>query len=243
MKAKWFFMLIVLVAFGCAAIYLAACGDDDDDDNDDSEDDDDEATWEERCDTFVTDYYAGCTEGLFDLTEAEAVDSCTNLTFDLPWECVVDCWDESDGCGSWYDCIMENCDIPSGDDDDDDATTTDDDDAAGPQVADVDHTTCKDGSKDKNDWPESVEFDYSDDALTVTHVNGVFNCCLESIDVTLDLTDLVLTLYEVEYTPMPCDCICPYDVVTQIEDLDAGDYTVNVYVNGSLAISADTVIP
>jgi hypothetical protein len=135
---------------------------------------------------------------------------------------------------------MADCDLPSGDDDD---AADDDDDTAGPQVAGTDHTACKDGSKDKEEWPEGLEFDYSQGALTVTHVNGVFNCCLESIDVTLDLNGLVLSLYEVEYTPMPCDCICPYDVTTRVTGLDAGDYTVNVYVNGSLAISADTVIP
>ena len=133
-------------------------------------------------------------------------------------------------------------DNDAGDDDND----TVDDDASGPQIQDVNHSACKDGSTGKEGlpgYPESLEFDYDEDVLTVHHVNGVFNCCIERIDVTLDIAGNVIDLYEQEYTPEPCNCICPYDVDTEISGLADGTYAVNIYVNGWISISGETTIP
>ena len=137
-------------------------------------------------------------------------------------------------------------DTSAGDDDDDDddaATDDDDDDSAGPSVLDVSHGDCKNLKNGLPDWPESLAFDFQSGVLTVHHVNGVFNCCIERIDVDVSLQGATLSLYEQQYAPQPCDCICPYDVDTDISGLADATYTVDVYVNGSLAISGQVAIP
>ena len=132
---------------------------------------------------------------------------------------------------------------------DDDAATDDDlgdDDSGAPTITDFSNGKCKNGAgpdKADDDWPPSVEFDYADGILTVTFINGMFNCCLDYVEVTMELTGLVIDLYEQEVAPNPCYCECPFDVETQIANLAAGTYTVNIYDNGTFAVSGQTTIP
>ena len=135
-------------------------------------------------------------------------------------------------------------DDDTGDDDTGDDDTGDDDTTAGPSITDITHGTCKNGAgPTEDDWPEDLTFAYEGGVLTVTHVNGWFNCCLESIEVEMEISGATIDLYEEEYAPDPCYCICPYDVVTDIAGLDDDTYTVNVYVNGDLSISDEVTIP
>ncbi|NLH50290.1 MAG: hypothetical protein GX444_17050 [Myxococcales bacterium] len=133
------------------------------------------------------------------------------------------------------------------DDDNDDNQSDDDngdDDTQGPSIVDTQTGSCKDGSgAGKEDWPQDLVFSYEGGILTVTHVNAVFNCCLERVDVTLEISGNVIRLDEVEYTPEPCWCECPFDVATRIAGLAPGTYTVEAWVNGALAITESTVIP
>jgi hypothetical protein len=151
--------------------------------------------------------------------------------------------------GAALSCGDDDDDNDVADDDavDDDTADDDqaDDDTAGPSVIDVGNSDCKDGSgpEAKDDWPQDITFDYEDGILTVTHVNGYFNCCLDSIDVTMSITGPVIDLYEVEVTPNPCFCECPFDVVTEIAGLAPGSYTVNIYADGAFAISGEVEIP
>lgn len=136
--------------------------------------------------------------------------------------------------------------IPADDDDDNDTDddTADDDISQEPAIAGVEHGTCKDGSGPaKEEWPEQLLLTYTGNVLTVTHVNGVFNCCLDSIEVTMQLNGFTIDLYEEEYAPNPCYCICPFDVITHIANLVAGSYTVNVYANGTFSLSGQVTIP
>ncbi len=142
--------------------------------------------------------------------------------------------EDDDGSGSSDD---------DADDDLDDDVATDDD---LPSLLDTDHSDCKDGSTPEakdDEYPIDIEFAYEDGVLTVTHVNGVFNCCLERIDVTLNIDGWAITLYEVEYTPEPCWCECPFDVVSQIGGLAPGTYTVDIYANGDYSVGGEVVIP
>jgi Kazal-type serine protease inhibitor domain len=102
---------------------------------------------------------------------------------------------------------------------------------------------CKANKSGAALWPESVEFDYANGVLTVSHINGMFNCCYESIDVSAAITGFTIDLYEQEYTPNPCYCECPIDVFTEIPSLMPGAYTVNIYVNGDFAIDGQTTVP
>ena len=107
-----------------------------------------------------------------------------------------------------------------------------------PHVLDTSNSSCKD-----DEQPQSIEFDYADGVLTVTHVNGVFNCCLDSIEVTMQMEGGTIDLYEQEITPNPCFCVCPFDVTTRIEGLASGSYTVNIFANGYFAVSGQVEIP
>jgi len=128
-------------------------------------------------------------------------------------------------------------------DDDNDDDTTDADTSQEPTISGVEHGTCKDGSgPTKEEWPESLVLTYTNGVLTVRHINGVFNCCLESIEVVMELDGFTIELYEDEYAPEPCFCVCPFDVTTPIANLTAGEYTVKVYVNGAFSLDGRVTI-
>ncbi|HPQ69099.1 MAG TPA: hypothetical protein PKW95_08205 [bacterium] len=129
------------------------------------------------------------------------------------------------------------------DDDTGDDDVTDDDTSQEPTITGIEHGTCKDGSGPaKTEWPESLVLTYASNVLTVKHVNGVFNCCLDSIEVAMELDGFIIELYEEEYAPEPCFCVCPFDVTTHIANLAAGEYTVKVYVNGAFSIDGQVTI-
>ena len=138
-----------------------------------------------------------------------------------------------------------NDDNNNDDDNNDDAVGDDDDDVPG--IQGISHSDCKDGSmppdKKEETWDEDIAFSYEDSVLTVTHVNVEFNCCMDHVDVTMEIQDFEITLYEVEVTPDPCWCICPFDVETEIANLPPGTYTVDIYANGEYAIGGETTIP
>lgn len=136
----------------------------------------------------------------------------------------------------------------SGDSDDDDAADDDstvdddDDDQDEPHIVNTSNTDCKEFTKDEEP-EEGIDFSYEDGVLTVFHTNVEYNCCLERVDVEMEISNFVIDLYETEIAPNPCDCLCLYDVVTQIAGLESGNYTVNIYVYGALSISGEVTIP
>ena len=108
--------------------------DTDDDVNDDADDDidddtDDDISWDDRCESMINEYYDECDNALFDFTHDEAMVACKDqFPPQIPWECVVECWEDTQDCALWFACIMESCDIPQPDDDVDDDIDDDVDD-------------------------------------------------------------------------------------------------------------------
>jgi hypothetical protein len=131
-------------------------------------------------------------------------------------------------------------DDDTGDDDTGDDDTGDDDDV---QVVDTDFGECKNTDKADDEHPEGIDLAYAEGLLTVTHVNGVFNCCVERIDVEATLEGTTLDVTETEYAPEPCNCVCPFDVATQVSGLAPGTYTVNIWSFEVLRISGEITIP
>jgi hypothetical protein len=146
-RHKHLLVLVLLLAAALFALTVPSCGDDDDDDDsaitgdddfeddDDLSDDDDEPTWEQRCEQFVDTMFDDCDqENLFDLDREKAQEFCTqSLPEELPWECVIDCWDANLDCAIWFECITDTCGIQDPPDDDDD---DDDDDDTTPTTED-----------------------------------------------------------------------------------------------------------
>ena len=68
----------------------------------------------------------------------------------------------------------------------------------------------------------------ADGKVYFTHERAIFNCCVDSVTLSLatDGADIVLT--EREYCSNPCHCVCPRDVTGEIEGLAAGTYSLAV---------------
>lgn len=64
--------------------------------------------------------------------------------------------------------------------------------------------------------------------LIVRHMDAVYNCCIKDIQVSVTVSDQLIDLYETEILYAPCDCLCPYDITTEIFGLPPGVYTVQV---------------
>ncbi len=105
-----------------------------------------------------------------------------------------------------------------------------------PSLKGHENSQCLNSEK-KNSAGEEERFEASYDpqskTLTAAHYNAVFNCCIEKIDVELKTDGFVLSLYEKEIAETPCNCICPYNVVSTIDGLADGEYEVKFYANGS----------
>jgi len=136
-------------------------------------------------------------------------------------------------------CIAMGCNGCTDNDDDD---SGDDDSGSGPDIQDVSNSGCKEDETDAEP-AEGIDLSYADGFLTVVHTDVVYNCCLDRIDVTMQIEGTVISLYETEVAPNPCDCICRYDVTTRISGLESGTYTVNIYVNNQISVSGTIEIP
>jgi hypothetical protein len=65
----------------------------------------------------------------------------------------------------------------------------------------------------------------------------VANCCPDELALEMTLEDDLITIYETEYTPAPCLCICDYPVAATLGPFEPGTYTLEVYEDHSGLIS------
>jgi hypothetical protein len=122
-------------------------------------------------------------------------------------------------------------------------------------LADIRHgvryvsTGCKvPGGADYDTDSEQFVADVVDCDLIVRHIDAVYNCCIKEIKVSVSVSGNVIELYETEILEDPCDCLCPYDITTEISNLSAGTYSVQIIkriINEDvlLGIIEDVVIP
>ncbi len=152
--------------------------------------------------------------------------------------------------GDTTDGDMTDGDTIDGDTTDGDMTDGDttDGDSSGPNLRETTNSSClgtRTGDSEDPFGVESVEASYNPTTglVTAIHHNVIYNCCIESIGLDLVVDGNTLKLYETEILDMPCNCICPYDVETQIADLEDGSYTVEFYKDGGdLAGSAQVTV-
>ena len=78
---------------------------------------------------------------------------------------------------------------------------------------------------------EHCEVVVSGGDLLVTHIDSVFNCCIDEIAVKVDVSKGVITVSEYEVFTMPCYCYCYFDVYTEIHNLAPGDYDIEVWTH------------
>ncbi|MHC4113508.1 MAG: hypothetical protein ACYSUY_20735 [Planctomycetota bacterium] len=61
----------------------------------------------------------------------------------------------------------------------------------------------------------------------------VANCCPDELALEMTLEDDLIAIYETEYTPAPCWCICNYPVAATLGPFEPGTYTLEVYEDHS----------
>ena len=72
---------------------------------------------------------------------------------------------------------------------------------------------------------DCVEYTYSGDTLSITHVNSAFNCCPKEILVNASVSGDTIVIVERESEGL-CDCICLYDLDIEVLNLIPSKYTV-----------------
>jgi len=121
-------------------------------------------------------------------------------------------------------------------------------DAPGPFVKKVVHSGCqgsvKSGSEEEieaEDPSITAHYDTDTGLLIVAHKAAQFNCCIERLESTVKVEGALIKIFEIDIKPNPCKCYCPYDMFTSVKGLEPGTYTVEVYANGALAGTVETV--
>lgn len=69
----------------------------------------------------------------------------------------------------------------------------------------------------------------------------VANCCPDELWLEMTVEDNLITIYEIEYTPGGCYCICDYPVTATFGPFEPGTYTLEVYEDWGGFIGSTTV--
>jgi hypothetical protein len=74
-----------------------------------------------------------------------------------------------------------------------------------------------------------VQYNYNTEnqILSLKHINAVFNCCPKKINCEFSQKNDTIIITESE-TDGNCDCMCLYDIETEISELKAGSYIIKV---------------
>jgi hypothetical protein len=104
--------------------------------------------------------------------------------------------------------------------------------APGPPTGElVDSTGCKTHLKqgDITNTQDCIVYDYDGTGLlTLKHVNAGFNCCaFAAVDIEIG-EDSIIIMESETYDPVPCACLCLFDVDMEIRNLPPGEYLILV---------------
>ena len=91
------------------------------------------------------------------------------------------------------------------------------------------------------DFPSSAVVESEPTRFTIT-VQGQYilfedmmraNCCPEELEVLMTVEDDLITIYEIEHTPMPCPCLCDFPITATLGPFEPDTYILEVYQDGS----------
>ena len=92
-----------------------------------------------------------------------------------------------------------------------------------PHVVEITGCNERDGS-DPDAARACIEYDYDGEGvLTLLHTNTTFNCCPLDYGGRVTVTEGEILIEELEGQGQ-CDCLCAYDILYRIEDLEPGLY-------------------
>ncbi|MHC4640174.1 MAG: right-handed parallel beta-helix repeat-containing protein [Planctomycetota bacterium] len=70
----------------------------------------------------------------------------------------------------------------------------------------------------------------------------VANCCPDELGLEMTVEDNLITIYETEYTPYGCRCMCNYPITATLGPFEPGTYTLEVYEDHSGFIGSTIVV-
>jgi len=84
---------------------------------------------------------------------------------------------------------------------------------------------------------ECLVWNYDDGNLWLTHSNATYNCCLDSISVSMVAGQQTITVVEREYLAAGggCHCLCQYNLDYSVTNVTAGQYTLLLFSENSNA--------
>jgi len=102
-------------------------------------------------------------------------------------------------------------------------------------VGEVEKSECKSSDKsaiieaETSDTLSCIDYSYNSTgkALTMKHINAVFNCCPEKIECDVSLKGDTIVIEESE-TSSACDCNCLYDLEFEIKNVEKTNYQVKL---------------
>lgn len=94
--------------------------------------------------------------------------------------------------------------------------------------------SINDETRNSNQSPweeENVEYESKNGGqLYLKHVNALFNCATENVEVTATVNGRCISIVE-RGIGNSANCICPMDVECLLRGLSAGKYTISIYKN------------
>ncbi|MCD4794423.1 MAG: hypothetical protein K8R54_14395 [Bacteroidales bacterium] len=92
----------------------------------------------------------------------------------------------------------------------------------------VSHTLCKNEKNIVFDTGEScIEYSYDAErkVLNLKHINTAFNCCPDKLYCKISINNDTIIIEEFE-RKQECDCICLYDIETEVYNIEAKTYVL-----------------
>ncbi|MHC4646832.1 MAG: right-handed parallel beta-helix repeat-containing protein [Planctomycetota bacterium] len=68
------------------------------------------------------------------------------------------------------------------------------------------------------------------------------NCCPEELQLEMLVEGSAITIHELEYTPIPCDCMCYFPITARLGPFEDGIYTVEVFDNYGQSLGVVQVV-
>lgn len=77
---------------------------------------------------------------------------------------------------------------------------------------------------------ECLAWNYHNGRLSLLHANAVYNCCLDSVTVSMTVDGQTITVFENEHLQgNGCRCLCRYNLDYQAEVATEGRYAVKLF--------------
>lgn len=135
----------------------------------------------------------------------------------------------------------------------DDSGTNDDNTPGSPEGSLLSHSGCKfEVTGSPKAEADSSEVDvaswtYDGDVLRITHVNGAFNCCVETLTAEIEIAGDTIRVREAEVLENGgCRCLCLYDLEYEVKDIAAGSWRIEFeemnVPDGEESIAFDAVL-